>query len=160
MSLAMQARPRPLASGGHSPRPRGSAQGNAESDTRSATCDVLQVTDVIGGPSRTRTLDPLIKSRRTAAREIKHFSCRRHLYRTLQNAVERHVSHQGAVLASTFASFSPQISPQPCSSRGLPFLCEVLDRSMRNVESRDPLGIHHRESLNISQIPEKPSEAG
>jgi hypothetical protein len=106
-----------------------------------------------------KSFDPLIKSRRTAAREIKHLSCRRHLYRRLQNTVERHVSHQGAVLASTFASFSPQISPQPLLFTWVPFLCEVPDRSMRSVESRDPLGIHHRGSLNISQIPENPSEA-
>lgn len=57
-------------------------------------------------------MGPLIKSRRTAAREIEHFSCRRHGYRRLQNAVERHLSHQGAVFASTPASFSPQISPR------------------------------------------------
>ena len=29
----------------------------------SATPDALEVADLIGGPSRTRTLDPLIKSR-------------------------------------------------------------------------------------------------
>ena len=35
---------------------------NAESEIVSATPGVLEVADLFGGPSRTRTLDPLIKS--------------------------------------------------------------------------------------------------
>lgn len=58
-------------------------------------------------------VDPLIKeSRSTTAREIEHFSCRRRVSCTLRSISARHVSHQGAIFASTPATFSPQISPQ------------------------------------------------
>src|SRR2546430_14757948 len=72
--------------------------------TTTGTSNILEVPVVNGGPSRTRTLDPLIKSLQTAAREIEHFSCRRHVSRMLQSVSEWHVSQNRAILASTSAN--------------------------------------------------------
>src|SRR6266446_2953030 len=74
--------------------------------------DAPEAPETIGGPSRTRTLDPLIKRHRTAVREIKHFSCRRHVPHGLRSLSKWHVSHKGKILAPTSTGFSPQISPQ------------------------------------------------
>ena len=56
--------------------------------------------------------DLLIKRHRTAVREIKHFSCRRHVPHGLRSLSKWHVSHKGKILAPTSTGFSPQISPQ------------------------------------------------
>ncbi len=81
--------------------------------TATGTSEVSEVPVNVGGPSRTRTLDPLIKSRLTAAQETGHFAGSRHIINDLKTARQRHMPQQRTVLASTAATFSPQISPQP-----------------------------------------------
>jgi hypothetical protein len=82
--------------------------------TCSGASDAPEGLGSIAGPGRQglEHLDPLIKSRQTAAREIKHFSCRRHVSHRLRSLCKWHVSHKGKILAPSSTGFSPQISPR------------------------------------------------
>jgi len=64
--------------------PRGHQSGTKR---KSGAPGVSEAPDSNGGPSRTRTLDPLIKSLSTAAREIEHFPCRCRVHSTLHTTL-------------------------------------------------------------------------
>ena len=81
------------------------------SKAASASFEALANPLKIGGPSRTRTLDPLIKRHRTAVREIKHFSYRRYVSHGLLSLSKGACVAQGKRSRANLDYFQPTNQP-------------------------------------------------